>query len=914
MCAFSLYTALASDQNPMTSVSTMKDPTPFGLVSVSRAPLIGREKEMLLLDEALEAVEKGKEARILTLLGPQGIGKSRVIQEFVIRHRAGSALIPRVYRGSARDTDAAYGIFARLLRMRFGLVEGMDRALAASQVRAQVAKVLEDRKVGDVVYFLGQFLDLESEESPLTRALKDDPVQLKLMRQSVIKAFLEADAGHSPLCLVFDDLHHAHSDSLDLLRYLIEYLSGPVLVLCAAQPDLIAKVDDWSRAGEPRHRIVELLSLTDDEATKLMQAHLLPAASETGEVPAALVDAATSFAGGNPMLLEQMLRIYHDRGVLEEERILSEEPKWSVHLEKLDQAHLPLTIEDAVNARLSALEPEEKRLLELGASMGSVFWSAGFLPLLRMGREAPPLWVLDDDAEQKSVVAALEDLVERDYILRLPDSTFPNSDEYIFKHNKERETIHRRTSPAARKRYHAVVADWMDQQETIRSNEEYIAMLAEHREKAGDLARAGLNFIEAGDAARSRYASAKACEYYEKGFELLGDTQITRRIDALHDYGDVLLLSGRIDDALAAFREMLTLAFRLNLRHKGGAAQNRMGRLYRDTGQLEEAGKHLEAALSLFRAAGDERGIASSIDDIGKLQWLKGEYALALTSLRDGLARRRRLGDRRSIALSFNNLGIVLQETGEFGQALEAFEQSLTIRRDIGDLVGVVATLNNLGMTAQEKQEYPKALSLFEEAFEVAKQIGDRNRIALVLTNIGETQYRSGNPTRAIEVLREAEGQFDELGDKLGLAEVLRALGQAYLIQGDLVKARECIGRAVDLFAQVRSKVHLGAALRTLGEITAAGGWGPTHTKSAREYFSRSAAIFEQTGNEVELARTFKVYSAFLTNEREFKDDAQARADAERMNMMADAIFERLRVGLDAHPRERVAPSDPDEA
>ena len=84
------------------------------------------------------------------------------------------------------------------------------------------------------------------------------------------------------------------------------------------------------------------------------------------------------------------------------------------------------------------------------------------------------------------------------------------------------------------------------------------------------------------------------------------------------------------------------------------------------------------------------------------------------------------------------------------------------------------------------------------------------------------------------------------------------------MLQGDLAKARDCIGRAVDLFAIVRSKAHLGIALRTLGEITAAGGWGPTHTKSAREYFARSAAIFEQTGNEVELARTFKVFARFL--------------------------------------------------
>ncbi len=900
----------------------------FGLVSGARAPLLGRDAEMAVLDEALEAVEVRKETRIVTLVGPQGIGKSRLVQEFVVKHRAGSSLLPRVYRGPARDADAAYGMFARLLRMRFGLVEGMDKEEAKTAVRSQVATVLDDRKVGDVCYFLGQFLDLPFEESPLTRSIQGDAVEGRLMRRAIVKAFLEADAQHSPICLVFEGVENAHEDSLDLLRYLLEYLTGPLLVICTARPELLVHSEPFHRSGESRHTIVELGPLSDSTAARVMEALLEPCRQDDA-VPAQLVDLAVGFAGGNPLLLEQMVRIYHDKGVLEEETVLSEQPKWKVHLDKLDTARLPLTIEDAVNARLAALEPEERRLLELGAAMGSVFWSAGFLPLLRMGKEAPDVWRLGGDApregsavipkisevELAKIQGTLAELVDRDYILKLPDSTFPNSDEYIFKHNKERETIQKRTAPAALKRYHTVLADWMDHQETIRSNEEYIAMLAEHREKAGDTVRAGLDYLDAGQAARARYASSKACEYYERGLELCGDAYVGRRIDALHDYGDVLLLSGRIDDALSAFREMLTLAYRLNLLHKGGAAHNRIGRLYRDTGALEDAQKHLEAAMALFRAAGDERGVASTTDDIGKLSWLKGEYPVALVHLRDGLARRRRLGDRRSIALSFNNLGIVLQDSGEFRQALEAFEQALTIRREIGDLVGVVATLNNLGTIAQDSRDFPRALGLFEDAFEVAKQIGDRNRIALVLTNIGETQYRSGNPAKAIEVLTQAEDQFDELGDKLGLAEVQRALGKAYLLQGDLIKARDAIGRAVDLFAQVRSKVHLGVALRTLGEITAAGGWGPTHTKSAREYFARSASIFEQTGNEIELARTFKAFAKFLSTETEYASDPAAQAEAKRMDTAAAGVFTRLNLRLDASgdPAPKPRQSDPDE-
>jgi len=514
------------------------DKSTWGLVRDARAPLLGRDAEMRVLDEALAAVEGQREARIVSLIGPAGIGKSRLIQDFVIRHRAlGSALVPRVYRGSARDTAASYGIFARMLRARFGLVEGMDKDAARSQLRAQVAKVLEDRKVGDVVYYLGQFLGLPFEESPLTRAVADDPQQGELLRRVVFKAFLEADAHSSAVCLVFEDIHFSHDDSLALLRYLLENLQGPILVILAARPELLTRHEDWDRIGGRRHTVLEVGALADADATAMMEHMLAPAAQPGPDgvacVPAQLVEAACTFAGGNPLLLEQMVRIYHDKGVLEEESELADEPRWRVDLEKVSTARLPMTIEDAVNARLAALDPAEKRLLEHAAAMGSVFWSAGFVPLMRLGAEAPQLWGETPEEDVKQVRDLLAELVERDYILRLPDSTFPGSEEFVFKHNKERETIQKRTPRTSAKRYHQVIADWLDHQDTLRNSEEYLAMLAMHRDAAGDGVRAGLAFLEAGDIARKRYANAKAGEYYQKGLSLLGESYVGRRIDAL---------------------------------------------------------------------------------------------------------------------------------------------------------------------------------------------------------------------------------------------------------------------------------------------------------------------------------------------------------------------------------------------
>ncbi len=866
----------------------------WGTTHYVRGPLLGRDEDLDAISDAYASVREQGTPQVLTLIGPAGTGKTRLIQEFILRSREVDGRPAKVFRGSARDLATSYGMFARLLRARFGLVEGMDADAAKVQVRDQVARVLEDRKVGDVVYFLGQLLDLPFPESPLTKAVREDPQQAASVRRAVFRSFIEADAASAPLILVFDDLHRAHDDSLVLLRYLLEHLGGSVLLLCAGREELTSRYDDWARIAEERHQVLELGALDDVSAAELMRALLAPCRDSAEP----LVDSACAFAGGNPLMLEQMVRIYHDVGVLTETDALSSEPQWSVDLEKLSSAKLPLTIEDAVNARISALDPEEKQLLERASVMGSVFWRGGVVALLRVDEEAPDLWSIEDDEDSERVDELLDDLVERDYVLKLPDSTFPGTHEYIFKHNKERVAIETRLSASLRRSLHRAAADWMEHQQSVHSNEEYCAMLARHREAAGDEYAAGLAYLRAANLARSRYATTKASEYYQHGLEFVGDRAVVWRIEALHNHGDVLQLNGRIEDALFAFEEMLTLAYRLDLKAKGGAAHNRIGRLYREIGSLDEGGQHLQTALELFEAAGDERGVASTIDDIGKLHWMKGEYEVALEKLTVGLTRRQELGDRRSIALSLNNLGLVHHDAGDFKSALTDFQQSLAIRREIGDLVGVVLSLNNLGTVARDLGDYDQALKLFGEAQEVAKEVSDRNRLALILTNIGETYYSAGQASKAIDVLSQAQELCDELGDKLGLAEALRGLGKAFMLQGDLTRARDCIGRAVDLFASVRSKVHLGSALRTLGEITAAGGWGAAHTKSAREYYARSVAIFEQTGNEIELARTYRAYARFLRTEPEFSDDDDAEIEAQQMQQRADEILQRLRVSV----------------
>lgn len=893
-----------------------------------RDVLVGRAAELAVLEEAVRAVRDEQSLRTVTLIGAAGVGKTRIVRDFLSKQQmAASAqegfVAPRVFRGSAREGGGAYEVFARVLRARFGIVEGMAEEAAKNLLRSHVSGVLEDRKVGDVCFFLGQLMDLEFPDSPLLRAVRSDPIQMRLLRRAVIKRFLEADAAasQSPIILVFDDLHHAHDESLDLLSFLIDTVEAPVLLLCLARPEMLARYE-WGKTVRPsvkappldvepprggrarldRHVMIELAPLSEADSEAVMRALLAPCGDADIDE---LVFSACTLASGNPALLERMVRIFHDMGVLEAADAFSEVESWTVHVDKIDQAKLPLTVEDAIQARIAALAPKERELLERAAVMGSVFWLGGLLAMVRIDETAPNVWtfeaprdrvgdpVRDAVNDEASLRATLRDLRERDYVLMLPDSAFPDDEEFAFKHNLERETLLRLLPKHQTKRFHEAVADWLSFKPSVRLHEESMGQLAHHERNAGRLVQAVTAYFDAGHLARDRYANAKASEYYEKGVELLeGGAFVSSRelLTALHHYGDVLQALGKNDAALAMFKKLLAHAYKWNLPSKGGAAHSRMGRFFRDEGRLAEAQTHLEAALALFEGAKDERGVASTIDDLGRLFRLRGEYARALEATSKALELRRAMGDRRSIAVSLNNLGLVHRDSGELERAAEAFEHALALRREIGDLVGVSTTLVDLGVVVQDRGDDTRAKELFSEALEVAKETGDRHRLVVALCRLGETECRLGEREHALAKLRQAEELAADIDYRPGMGHAARGLGKAYLALHDYPKARAFAQHAVDVFRELEDRVELGLSHRTLGEIMAVASQDAEGIAEARSQLLQSIWILDEAGRGLEFARSCAVYATLL---RTSGDDPKTRREAEQFDKRAAEIFAR---------------------
>ena len=137
---------------------------------------------------------------------------------------------------------------------------------------------------------------------------------------------------------------------------------------------------------------------------------------------------------------------------------------------------------------------------------------------------------------------------------------------------------------------------------------------------------------------------------------------------------------------------MLRLSWVAASKTKAAVAFNKMGRVWRRKGDLKLALEYLERGLELFRGASDARGIAGSLDDIGKSLHMLGRYDEAHAKITEALARRGKGGDKRAIATSLSRLGDVQQDRGQYDSALTCHREAMELRKAAGDRWGVVVS------------------------------------------------------------------------------------------------------------------------------------------------------------------------------------------------------------------------------
>lgn len=863
----------------------------------------GRRTALETLTARFAVARTERMLAFVAIIGEPGMGKSRLLSELARACREQAPEV-RVLTGAGEDGTGPFHAIGRVLAQRFGIAPGCSIGEARERVIAGVADILPPARVTEVAHLLAHLMRVPFDDSPVVTPLLESPQQLESRTFLALRRFLAADAERRPLVLCLENLELCGAETVNLVNYLAAGLrSSPVMIAVTGQASLF-DIHPGFGAGDIAPERIELGALSGTDTDELLRELLRP----LGAVPDRLLVHARSL-GGSPRALQELIRL-----LLESDCIVrGPDMSWRLDAVRLAETELPRTYDQLVLARLRVMEPVNRRVLEMAATIGEVCWMDAVLALERgsdlqvADPDGPTLAQIaaSGDHSRQTVAAALTALVEREWLVEADPPSMAGERELRFAYPILHALVDRGVEPTRKRQYHRLAAQWVELRPEGRlpAAQEHVAR---HLELAGELREAAGRYRRAAEAARASYDNTRAIRLYDRALLCVGDVDHAARIHLWHDLGSVYEHIGDFEAALGAFERMLRLSWVGASKAKAAVAFNKMGRVWRRKGDLKLGLEYLERGAELFRAAGDIRGIAGSLDDVGKVLHLLGRFDEAHAKITEGLQRRGKGGDDRSIAASLSNLGVVQQARGEHEQAFNCHREALELRRHAGDRWGVVVSMNNLAVLHYELGDHAEARAGWMAALAEAESIGSLPGAAMVLTNLGELALVEGKQEEARRRLDDALGIAEDIEDRQLEAECCRNLALLENGSGQLSVARHLAERALAVAQGAGIKELEGQALLTLGQVLSTSLYDADSTDilsdgeaPAEGFFRRGLAVLRGIGRDSLVARALEQYGRYKIENGE-------RDAGKDLLREALAIYSRLGMRRGEHVQEQL--------
>jgi eukaryotic-like serine/threonine-protein kinase len=747
-------------------------------------PFVGREHEMRLLETLFDQSIEAPSARAAIVVGLPGVGKSRLREELG-RALARRPRPPLIW--SAGDTPrstAPLALAAELIRHAFGVVPGDSSTRVRRRLRERLAERLAAPDVQRVAAVLAELLGVPDLGAPPVSARGDARLGADRLRRGWLD-WLEGECNARPIVISLEDAHAADAPTLALVDAALRELSErPLFVVAFARPTITeAHPGLWSARGPTR---VDLHELSRAASVELARSVL---GSRLGG-PA--LEALAERAAGNAFYLEELVR-------------------------RTAEGHaddrVPETVLAMAEARLAELTDDDRRLLRAASVFGRVFWRGGLVALLGA-------------AQAETIDARLDELAEREFLVRRRSSRFAGEREHAFRHALLCEAAYATLVDADRTLGHRLAAAWL---ETLSPCD--APGLARHHDLGGEPERAVPWHVVAAEDALAKNDLAGAVASAEAG-----------------------VASGAFGPALGALRlaEAEARVWLGQFKEAEQAATAALGALVPASASwFAGVGVAVAAAVPLghvddVRALVDAIVHAAPTPDVAPA----GAIAAARVASHLAMAGRHEWVDRlaawvAALAPALGELdplttghielarGMRALAAGDFGVLLAAMRRASSAFESAGDLRRACRTQANAGFASSELGRYEEAEQDLRSALHAASRAGIANAEAYARHNLGAVLARRDRLVEARELELAAIAAAVEQGDKRLEAGSHTCLAQILLREGDRAAAREHAEVAARLAEA--SPLLRASALGTLaGVLLASGEIGPAHA-AARE-------------------------------------------------------------------------------
>ena len=489
-------------------------------------PFVGRHDELRLLKDQLHATGRESRARMVSVIGEGGIGKSRLAAE-LIRYIDGITEVVYYHQGRSPSYGDGVSFWAlgEMIRQRAGITEGEDPAKARIKLRTMVAGFAPSED------------DQRWIEPRLAAVigLAPNPPGDRPEHFAALRAFFQAISNRGTTLMVFEDLQWADDGLLDFIEELVDRTtSDPILVLCLARPDLLERRPTWVAS---RKRTLSMhLSRLDDASMEELVAGLAPGLSES------MVSRLAERAAGVPLHAVEFVRMLLNTG-----QLVRDGDEFDF-VGNDDEFPIPDSVSAIIGARIDRLEARAQSILRDASVLGLTF-ALGSLARLR-----------DESAEE--VESLLRDLTRQEIIEFDENPRSPERGQYRFVQGLIREVAYGRLSRQERVARHLAVAEMFESS----GEPELAGVVASHYADAIEadprneelVHRACRAVVEAAERAEDLKSDSQAASLYQRAAEMAADVkeQNTLRLAA----AACLSRTGREDKGAALARDVLAWA------------------------------------------------------------------------------------------------------------------------------------------------------------------------------------------------------------------------------------------------------------------------------------------------------------------------------------------------------------------
>jgi tetratricopeptide (TPR) repeat protein len=780
--------------------------------------LVGREPELAALVQALERAGAGH-GQVVAVVGEAGVGKSRLVYEFIHSHHLQSW---RLLESASVSYGKATPYFPviDLLRRYTHVEERDDVRTIRAKVTGQVLTL--DEALQETLHALLSLLDALPEDSPF-RSL--DPPQRRQRTLDACKRVLLRESQVQPLVLVCEDLHWIDTETQALLDSLVESLpTVRLLLLVNYRPEYR---HGWG--SKTYYMQLRLDPLPPGSAEALLQGLL-------GEDPslAPLQRLLIERTEGNPFFLEESVRTLIETGVL------VGAPGAYRLAQALPTIQMPATVQAVLAARIDRLPPEEKRLLQTAAVIGMEV----------------PLALLQAIAEGSETVLhrSLAQLQGAEFLYET--QLFPEP-EYTFKHALTHEVAYSSLLQERRRVLHARIVEALEALVGDRAAEQ-VERLAHHALR-GEVWNKALAYCrQAGEKAMARSAHREAVEYFEQALSALPhlpETRDTREqaIDLRLALRNALFALGDSERILGYLRDAEILAAALDDSRRLGRVSGLLSQHFIRRGAPDQAIAASQRALAFASASGDAVSHAMANSSLGQAYQLQGDYRRAIDCFEqtmaffDGARRHERFGQLFFPAVSSRaRLATCHAELGTFSEGRVLAEEGRQIAEAVHHPGSLMLAAWGDGLLALRQGDLRRALLLLERAVGLCHEADQPSFFSRLAAPLGAAYTLSGRVADAMPLLMQAMEQITAM-DLVGFqARCCLPLGEAHPLAGRLEEAHILAEQALTLARTHQERGHEAYALRLRGDIAAQR--APPDIDQAAAHYRQAFALAEELG------------------------------------------------------------------